>query len=132
MVSERRSIHVEGYGHANPIPAACLIGNLLMSGVITGRDPDTGSMPSALEAQCAIVFRHVRRIVEAAGGTAQDIIKMNVWLRDPGDRTALNAEWLKLFPDAASRPARHTLPLAGGGDSLIQCDITAVVSGPSA
>jgi 2-iminobutanoate/2-iminopropanoate deaminase len=124
---ERRSINVESFGHVNPIPAASRIGSLLMSSVISGRDPISGALPPTIEDQCAQMFRVVRQIVEAAGGTPASIIKMTVWLRDPGNRDALNAEWVRLFPDPASRPARHTVPLAGGGDSLIQCDITAVI-----
>ena len=124
--AERRSINVESFGHVNPIPAASRIGNLLMSSVISGRDPASGTMPPSIEEQCAQMFRVVRSIVEAAGGTPANIVKMTVWLRDPGNRDALNSEWLKMFPDAASRPARHTLPLTGSGDSLVQCDITAV------
>ena len=123
---KRRSINVESFGHVNPIPAASRIGNLLMTSVISGRDPASGSMPPSIEEQCAQMFRVVRQIVEAAGGIPDNIIKMTVWLRDPSNRDALNAEWLSLFPDAASRPARHTLPLASGGDSLVQCDFTAV------
>jgi enamine deaminase RidA (YjgF/YER057c/UK114 family) len=125
--ADRRSINVEGFGHVNPIPAASRIGDLLMSSVISGRDPASGAMPASIEDQCAQMFRVVRQIVEAAGGTPANIIKMTVWLRDPGNRGALNVEWLRLFPDPASRPARHTMPLAGGGDSLVQCDITAVI-----
>jgi 2-iminobutanoate/2-iminopropanoate deaminase len=125
--AERRSINIENFGHVNPIPAASRIGSLLMSSVISGRDRVSGSMPPTIEDQCAQMFSVVREIVEAAGGTPGNIIKMTVWLRDPGNRDALNAEWIKLFPDPGSRPARHTLPLAGGGDSLVQCDITAVI-----
>jgi enamine deaminase RidA (YjgF/YER057c/UK114 family) len=125
--AERRSIDVESFGHVNPIPAASRIGSLLMSSVISGRDRVSGGMPPSIEGQCAEMFRVVREIVEAAGGTPANIIKMTVWLRDPGNRDALNAEWIKLFPEPGSRPARHTLPLLGGGDSLVQCDITAVI-----
>jgi enamine deaminase RidA (YjgF/YER057c/UK114 family) len=125
--SERRSIDVESFGHVNPIPVASRIGSLVMSSVISGRDRASGSMPPTIEEQCAQMFDRVREIVEAAGGTPANIIKMTVWLRDPGSRDALNVEWVKLFPDPKSRPARHTLPLAGGGDSLVQCDITAVI-----
>ena len=40
--STRRTLHVEGFSHANPIPAACRKGPLLMSGLINGTDPATG------------------------------------------------------------------------------------------
>jgi len=121
----RRSIETASFSHVNPIPVASRIGNLLMSGVVTGRDPGSGSMPASVEEQCAHMFAAVRDIVEAAGGTTANILKMTVWLRDAGNREALNREWVKMFPDAESRPARHTLPLAGGGDALVQCDVTA-------
>jgi enamine deaminase RidA (YjgF/YER057c/UK114 family) len=74
------------------------------------------------------MFRNVRDIIEAAGGKPEHIIKMTVWLRNLSDRKALNEEWLKMFPDAASRPARHALLHQGEGGSLIACDFTAVVS----
>jgi enamine deaminase RidA (YjgF/YER057c/UK114 family) len=124
----RRSIEVAGYKHGNPIPAASRIGDIVMTGVISAKDAQTGTLPETLEAQCAAMFRNVRDIIEAAGGKPEHIIKMTVWLRNLSDRKALNEEWLKMFPDAASRPARHALLHQGEGDSLIVCDFTAVIS----
>ena len=86
----RTSVYVEGFGHVNPIPAACRIRDLIYSGVITGRDPGTGLPPETLDEQCAQMFRHLRDIVEAAGASLGDVIKVTVWLRDPGDRAALS------------------------------------------
>jgi hypothetical protein len=51
---------------------------------------------------------------------------MTIWLKDPADRAILNEEWIKMFPDVDSRPARHALPHMGGGEMLILCDVTAV------
>jgi 2-iminobutanoate/2-iminopropanoate deaminase len=122
----RTSVYVDGFGHVNPIPAACRIGDLIYSGVITGRDPETGRPPETLDGQCAQMFRHLRDIVAAAGASAADIIKVTVWLRDPGDRTALNRAWTALFPDPADRPARHTMGGDLGDGLLAQCDFVAV------
>lgn len=124
----RKSINLAGFQHKNPIPAACLHGNLLMTGVLTGADPVSGEMPATIEAQCANMFGHVRAVVEAAGGTGESIVKMTVWLRDPSQRDVLNGEWLEMFPDPGSRPARHTMPLTVEGDYLVQCDVTAIVN----
>ena len=126
-MARRKSINIPGFKHVNPIPNGSRIGNLMMSGVIIGVDPATHKLPPDLRQQCANMFGHVRSIVEAAGGTPDDIIKITVWLKDPGDRTAMNEEWQKLFPDPDSRPARHALPHLGGGDHLILCDVTAVI-----
>ena len=126
-MNRRKSIHIDGFCHKNPIPNASLIGNMLVTGVIMGRDTRSETIPDTIEAQCAIMFNHVRAIVEAAGATTDDIIKMNVWLQDPSDRTALNAEWTAMFPDPENRPARQAFPLEGESLVMIQCDFMAVL-----
>jgi enamine deaminase RidA (YjgF/YER057c/UK114 family) len=126
-MAKRTSIHVAGFGHVNPIPAACRVGDLVMSGGISGIDPATGKVAPTLEAQCAHMFAHIRTIVETAGGSTDDIIKLTVWMTDRAQRQALNAEWLKMFPDEHTRPARHTMPAALEGGMLIQCDFVAVL-----
>ena len=100
-----------------------------MSGVLTGRDPATGEMPPALDAQCANVFAHVRALMHAAGGTPDDIIKMTFWLSEYRDRDALNREWTAMFPDAATRPARQVMAAQLDGGSLVQCDLSAILEG---
>ena len=126
-MAKRTSVNVEEFGHVNPIPAACRIGNLLMSGGIYGLDPATGKAALTIEAQCALMFMHVRRIVEAGGGSTDDIIKMTVWMTDRSLRPILNREWLKMFPDEKSQPARHTMRGDLEGGMLVQCDFTAVI-----
>ena len=126
-MSRRKSVTVEGLTHKHPVPNACRIGKLIVSGAIHGVDPATHSMPVELTAQCANVFANMKAIVEAAGGSTEDIIKMTVYLRDRNNRGSLNAEWLRMFPDEATRPARHSQPLLGDGPSLIQCDFMAVI-----
>jgi enamine deaminase RidA (YjgF/YER057c/UK114 family) len=127
-MTNRKSIYIGGFSHKNPIPNGCRIGNLIVTGVINGTDPATGKLAPTLEAQCVYMFQHVREIVEAGGGTIDDIIKMTVWLADLSNRDALNHEWVQMFPDKDTRPARHTLPRGGSGAALVQCDFMAVVS----
>ncbi len=128
-MARRTSINVHGAKHTNPIPNACRIGNLIVSGAISGADPKTSAMPTAIEVQAANMFENLREIVETGGATTDDIIKLTVFLKDPSNRNALNGEWLKMFPEAESRPARHTqlLTAAVNKDALIMCDFMAVV-----
>jgi len=123
----QHSIYLEGFGHKNPIPAACRIGKLLYSGSIQGVDPTRGTYPETLERQCEWMFDHVRRIVEAGGGSLAHIVKMTVWMRDRSQRAALNAVWLRTFPDPQHRPARHTMQSDLDGGKLIECDFVAVL-----
>jgi len=126
-MTRRVSIDLPGFRHANPIPAASRIGPFLFSGLLTGRDPRTGELPEPLDEQCANVFAHVSALLAAAGGTTDDIVKMTFWLADHRDRAALNAEWVALFPDPATRPARQAMAAVLDGGMRIQCDLVAVL-----
>lgn len=125
----RKSIVIEGFSHGpNPVPAACLYGNLLMTGGIFGTIQDTGKIPEEPEEQCRLMFENARRILEAAGGDWSNVVKMTFFLHPEASRALVNEHWVKAFPDADSRPARHvivshTLPAS----MRMQCDLTAMV-----
>jgi len=128
-MDQRRSINVAGASHANPIPSASRKGPFVVTGAISGTDPATGKVPEDLDAQCAQMFTNVRRVIETAGGSPEDIIKMTVWISDRALRPTLNKYWVEMFPDPHSRPARHTV---ASGDFTppmqIQCDLLAVIA----
>lgn len=129
--TDRHTLQIEGFRHSNPIPAACRKGPLLMSGLIIGTDPGSGALGETLEAQCAYMFIHIRRILAAGGGDIGDLVRLTVWLKDRTQREPLNAQWLAMFPDEHARPARialHAPDLAGG--ILVQCEITAYIDNP--
>ena len=126
-MAKRASIYVEGFSHKNPIPAACRIGSMLYSGSIQGTDPATGKYGATLDEQSALMFAHVKRIVEAAGGSLENVVKMTVWMRDRANREPINREWLRLFPDPHSRPARHAIQAPLEGEKLVECDFIAVI-----
>ena len=127
-MAKRKSINGSRARHENPIPNASRVGNVVMSSVIGGTKPGTRELPASLEEQVANVFAHIRHDVEAAGGSVDDIIKINFWVKDPlSQRAALNTEWVKMFPDPESRPARHTAVLPADSRALVQADFTAVL-----
>lgn len=127
-MEKRRSIEVPGVKHVNPIPAACRKGPFVTSGAISGADLASGKVPDELDAQCAAMFANVRRLIAAAGGTPDDIIKMTVWIADRALRPTLNKYWVEMFPDPHSRPARHTVASSDLVPPMqIQCDILAVI-----
>lgn len=124
----RKSIQIEGFGHGNnPVPAASLLRGLLVSGAIFGMDPATRKVAPGLQAQLELMLQHAERILQAGGCCWEDVIKMNVFLAPDQPRELINTHWLRLFPDAASRPARHVIVndrLPPG--TLVQCDLMAV------
>ncbi len=109
MAGKRRSIHVEGVQHGAPIPMGARVGNMLFSSGIMGTDPATGTVPEGLEQQCEFAFANMRKLVENAGGTVEDIGAVKVWMTDRSKREAVNKPWLKMFPDEDNRPARHAI-----------------------
>jgi 2-iminobutanoate/2-iminopropanoate deaminase len=128
-MSRRRSFEVPGLQHDNPLPMGAIIGNLMMTSGIFGMDPATHKIPDDIVEQCRLMFANVRRVMEAAGGSTDDIIKLVVWAKDKSFKEAMNREWLAMFPDEHSRPARHTMMYAGfSANVLIQCEIVAVLN----
>ena len=122
----RRSIYIDEFAHRNPIPNASRIGNIIMSGFIRGVDPATQILPPTIEQQCVFMFEHLRTTVEKGGGRVEDIIKVTFWMKELL-RKPVNDEWIKMFPDPASRPARQTMEAAMEPGVLVQCDFMAVI-----
>lgn len=126
-MSRRRSINIEGFNHGTlPIPAASRVGPLLVTGGVHGMDPATGALPDDMRQQTHHMFGNLRRILDAAGGSLDDIVRMTVFVKVPDVRAIVNEEWLKAFPNPESRPARHTLVNETlPANMVVQCDATA-------
>jgi enamine deaminase RidA (YjgF/YER057c/UK114 family) len=78
-----------------------------------------------MEEQCGLMFNRIREIMAAAGGSTEDIAKVNVWVADIADRDPINRHWVAMFPDPADRPVRQTTEVALDRGKLVQCDILA-------
>lgn len=104
-----------------PIPAASKIGPFLFSGGVAGLGADD------VIGQTKRMFENVASIVAAAGGTPDDIAKVTVYVRDRSYRDAINEEWVRMFPDPKSRPARHTIVHDLPGEMLVQLEFVAVL-----
>ena len=122
----RRSIYIDEYAHKSPIPNASRIGNVIVSGLIRGVDPATETFPPTVEQQCAFMFEHLRRTVEAGGARVEDVIKVTFWMKEL-QRKPVNDEWVKMFPDPQSRPARQIMEVPMEEGVLVQCDFMAAI-----
>ena len=128
MIS-RRSINIPGFNHGRqPIPAASRVGNIVATGGVHGMDPATGSIPADAAAQVKNAFANLVKILAAAGATPQQVVKITVFVKGAEVRELVNAEWLALFPDPDSRPARHTLNHELNPPQVVQLEALAVVS----
>ncbi|ALS23576.1 MULTISPECIES: RidA family protein [Paenibacillus] len=128
-MARRKSIEIKGVNHHGtiPIPLGAKVGRFVFSSAIAGVDPAIGKIPDEPEKQIELVFDHVHRFMEVAGGTSADIGRMTVYLQDEQYRDLVNQAWVSMFPDAANRPARHTVVKDLRAGALVQVEITAVL-----
>ena len=128
-MTRRQSLYVAGGKlHVNPVPDAVKMDNFVFSSGLPPVDPATGKAPDDLEAQTRLVFRHIKELMAQAGGSLDDIVKMEVRLKDASKREALNKIWNETFPDEKNRPVRHTSqPTTMSFNYLIQIEFVAIL-----
>ena len=93
----------------------------------TAKDPVTGIVPEGVKAQAERCLENVKAIVEAAGATMADVVKVNVFLKDLANFAVLNDVYAKYF--SPPFPARTTVGAALPGGPL-EVEIDAIVSNP--
>ena len=93
--------------HHNPVPNAAILRGLLVTSSILGKRLDSDEYPADKGEQTALVFRYLEAILDEAGATSQDVIKLDLYFADKADRALANEHWLRLWPDPAHRPARQ-------------------------
>jgi len=79
----------------------------------------------SFEAQARQVFANVQAIVEAAGGSLSDVVKVTVFLADWQDFGTMNATYAEFFsqPYPARTPVQMAMPVG-----LIMVDAVAVLN----
>jgi 2-iminobutanoate/2-iminopropanoate deaminase len=97
---------------------------------VTGQlpiDPDDpqAALPSSIEAQTALVFRNLRRILDAAGYRLEDTVFARIYLSQfERDYPGLNAVYHQHFNDEHHLPARTTVGVAVlGRNALVEIDL---------
>ncbi|HMF00331.1 MAG TPA: RidA family protein [Terriglobia bacterium] len=111
-----------------PYSQAIRAGNLLFVSGQISIDPSTGNLidDKTIQGQTRRVLQNLIAIVEAAGGSAQNIVKTTVFLRDMSDFGEMNAVYSTFF--TASPPARATVEAARlPRDVSVEIDCIAVI-----
>jgi 2-iminobutanoate/2-iminopropanoate deaminase len=126
-MAKRKSIHIKGMEHGAPIPNGAVIGNMIFSSAISGKDAKTGVLSKDADEQAEAMFRNLRLFMEEAGGTPDNIGYMTVFLKEEKYRDSVNKAWQKMFPDEHDRPARHAVKAELRGEMLFQIQIIAML-----
>ena len=99
----------------------CANGFVFTSGQIPV-GPATGNIPKGIEAQAEQSCKNVVAILEAAGSTAEKVIKTTCFLADMNDFTAFNQVYARYF---TAKPARSCVAVKTLPKNVL-CEIEAI------
>jgi 2-iminobutanoate/2-iminopropanoate deaminase len=125
-MSKRQVIEIPGVKHTAPIPMAVRYGNMLFTSAIMGVDGQSGRLGTGPDEQARLAFDNLRQVLEQAGMTPDNIVRMTVHLTDHSYREAINTPWLEWFPDEHDRPARHSVLADLPRGFLLQIEVVAI------
>ncbi len=90
---------------------ATQVGNLIFTSGITPRDPHTGEIvDGGIAAQVKLTFENLDRVLKAAGSSASDVAKVNVYLTEIADAGVMTEAYQLFF--GSHRPARTTVEVS--------------------
>jgi 2-iminobutanoate/2-iminopropanoate deaminase len=122
------SLHVIRSGRLSPpvgpFSQAIRSGDLIFLSGQVGLDPATGALAEGLEQQAEQIFSNLSAVLEAAGKTFGDVLRVGVFLVDMGDFAALNTVYARHFQQpypARTTIAASALPLG----ALVEIDMVA-------
>jgi len=93
-----------------PYSQAVRAGNLLFISGQLPIDPASGDMPASAAAQTERSLQNLKAIVEAAGMTMADVVKVNVFMADLSEFATMNEVYGRYF--SAPFPARAAVEVS--------------------
>jgi enamine deaminase RidA (YjgF/YER057c/UK114 family) len=111
---------------APPLSFAARVGDLLFISGIPGFD-DNGGLPDGFETQFGFVVKNITRILDEAGASFRDLVKVNVLLTRESDVATMNRLYAEAF-GPAPYPARTTCVVAALPNPAMLIEIEGVAS----
>ncbi|WP_448588290.1 RidA family protein [Thermocrinis sp.] len=113
-----------------PYSQAVKVGNFLFLSGQIGIDPNTGKLKEGFEEQVRQVFENIERILEQAGYSWEDVVRVVVYLKDLSQFQEFNKLYQEVFQRVRVKPVRSTvevsrIPL----DALVEVELTAYKEG---
>ncbi len=109
-------------GQRRPFAKAVRAGDFVF---VSGQVPTVGGevVSGGIVAQTEQVIANLRSVLETAGCSLADVVKVTCWLDDPRDFSSFNAVFEKHFIDAP--PARATVQSALMVDAKVEIEAVA-------
>ncbi|MCJ7856500.1 Rid family detoxifying hydrolase [Lachnospiraceae bacterium NSJ-143] len=102
-----------------PYSQAVKVGNIVYLAGACGDDPETDQIVGNgdIKIETKYALENIKAAVEAAGGTLENIVKMNVFVKDIKMMKDFNEVYKTYFPvDPPARIAMQITDLAGGAN----------------
>jgi enamine deaminase RidA (YjgF/YER057c/UK114 family) len=115
---------------APPLSFGTRVGDLLFISGIPGFDANR-ELPDTFEAQFANVVTNIKRVLDEAGATVRDLVKLNVLLTHASDVATMNRLYAEAF-GPAPYPARTTSVVVALPDPKMLIEIEGVAHLPAA
>src|SRR5262249_18579284 len=97
------------------IPLGVRIGRYVFSSRMLPYDPSTGKAADGADAQAQFVFANTTAMLAQGGMSWTDVVYGRAFLADPpAQRPPVEAQWQRVFPDGANRPALNRVKYGGG------------------
>lgn len=106
---------------------ACRIGQVLSLAGQVGIDPVTGEVAGSVGAQTDQALRNVAAVLEAAGATLDDVVRMDCFLTSVDHLPAFNEAYARWF--TADPPTRATVVVGLAPGLDVEITALAVVGG---
>lgn len=93
-----------------PYSQAITVGNLLFTSGQIPINPETGEIPEGVEAQAKQALTNVKNLIEAAGGSIDNVVKTTVFIKNMDDFGKINEIYAQFFTEPY--PARSCVEVA--------------------
>ncbi|APV44505.1 2-iminobutanoate/2-iminopropanoate deaminase [Dehalogenimonas formicexedens] len=111
-----------------PYSQAIKTSNLLFTSGQLPIDPVTGEVSGDISVQTRRVLENLTAILNAAGGSIDDVIKATVFITDLSNFGAMNSVYSSYFK--TSPPARSTVEVSGlAKNALVEIEVVAQIGG---
>lgn len=122
FISPENVHQARGYSHA------VKVGNTVYVAGQVGCAPDGSVVPGGFTPQAERAFENLRLVLEAAGATLNDVVKLNTYLKDiPANRRAYNDVRKRYFPEPCPASTLVEIVNLAGPDLLIEVEAIAVI-----
>lgn len=119
--ASRTCIEVPGLTHRDPLPNAARLGDYVFTSVIVPWDLRTSETVVGEAEQTDQCFDNMRILMEAAGGTVDDVVLQWVYLNDFAYQPYMVDVYLEAWPVDQYQAARKTFRYPMGAQIQIQC-----------